>query len=92
MKTETKPTHTPKPWYVDGSFHEGDEWIISESGAPSGTPVAQCFQEDAAFIVRAVNSHQRYLDAIKAVANSRTEAQFDDAIQECQAIAKAEGR
>lgn len=95
MKTKPEATHTPTPWRVI----EGVEiW----SGK---THIADCLDgdtnENAAFICRAVNSHEIMYEALQACLNSEYVDQYGTHIpvikgelrqQIAQAIAKAEGR
>jgi hypothetical protein len=76
MKTENK--HTPPPWVQDGHKVKGGEYQtesidVSLSGKSSGVKTVTTHrlffrtlhEEDAAFIVRAVNSHEALLEAAK---------------------------
>ena len=63
-------THTPTPWYVghdivnpitgDGTISVGNAWV---------TVAAVLNEEDARFIVRAVNAHADLLAALREAAN-----------------------
>lgn len=67
-----KPTHTPLPWKVaDGADQyicNGDHWIASTMGIRGEEGAA-----NAAFIVQAVNSHHRLIEALE-----RFIADYDD--------------
>ena len=75
--------HTPTPWFV-----KGDQVI------GNGDVVADCFQlpqDNAEFIVSAVNSHEALLEAAKAYKEKyfdRAENQ-DELTDEAKAIIKA---
>jgi len=66
--------HTPTPWHTGGIFNPGtpDEhvtiWSEPPAGCQSGDEVAQYLtQQDAAFIVRACNSHDALVAALTRV-------------------------
>jgi len=74
MTTENESKHTPTPWVQDGHKVKGGEYQtesidVSLSGKSSGVKTVTAHrlffrtlhEEDAAFIVRAVNSHDRML-------------------------------
>lgn len=67
----TPPSHTKTPW-IHSENHPTD--IIDEHGDFIG----RCLRsENAAFIVRAVNSHEVLLSALKAI-KARINGVFDD--------------
>jgi hypothetical protein len=62
--------HTPTPWKWDGKVWDYDSgveapWLVADS--PEGTAVIrgeiECSQSDAEFIVRAVNAHDKLVEA-----------------------------
>lgn len=66
-----KVTHTPTPWHLEKSgYTQTSVYIYSEIGKPLAHTVTPDFgldeqEANAAFIVRAVNSHDTLVDAIK---------------------------
>ena len=78
MKIETKPQHTPTPWKLDGNDIVVDaQGMIAcaygfiVNGKAIRTP--ETFA-NAAFIVRAVNSHEALINALKvAEASARVQ-------------------
>lgn len=66
MKTTTEVKHTPTPWdYTDEVTGKG--WLLLDADQPENTPsmgTIHC-EEDAAFIVRAVNAHDDLLEALQ---------------------------
>lgn len=72
MKTETQPTHTPTPWRAivpAGNFTKYT-LVATEAGQPfrHGDEIADVMDEaNAAFIVRAVNAHEDFIDACEKV-------------------------
>lgn len=82
-----KPTHTPTPWELKGSYIVGDgNTVLNLTGAMAGDDT----DADAAFIVRAVNAHEDLLLSLK-----RLESDPDDKNARAEArrvIAKAEDR
>lgn len=90
---KTKQEHTPTPWNVTKDSHpdmEGSIWIDSKTIEKP----ALCFNEaDAAFIVRAVNSHEELLEACKEIVRyMKNETDNPEAVYDRveQAIANAE--
>ncbi len=89
--------HTPTPWETDwsGQIRQagGEELFIADFG-PN--------EPNAAFIVRAVNSHEELLAAARkafdvlreaSFVSGLIESQYDDALKSVgEAIAKAEGK
>lgn len=78
MKTETEVKHTPTPWKQEGRAVKGGEYEaetinISLTGKPGKIQMTKSYrvrftvmhEEDADFIVRAVNSHEDLLDIAK---------------------------
>src|SRR6185436_18843022 len=69
MQTETNVQHTPTPWHIQKRI-SGDQMfeIYTEGIEEVEAKVALAFEkEDAAFIVRAVNSHEALVEAAKRV-------------------------
>ena len=70
MKTETIVTHTPTPWHLnvnsawsDATKDRGPVFVCT---MVTGTHVLEDQNEaNAAYIVRAVNSHERLLNLLK---------------------------
>lgn len=61
-----KTTHTPTPWTTFQS--QGENGAITDG---NGNVIAEGLtEENAAFIVRAVNSHEALLEAAKVLVNS----------------------
>ncbi len=61
-----KTTHTPTPWkYVEDKSLGDREFGKGETMDGKNTPFSSIKREDAAFIVRAVNSHEELLFALK---------------------------
>jgi hypothetical protein len=108
MKTETNqvstPTHTPIPWSVAHSPIYGTPFIVDGTGklsltgniGPSGVETAEA---NAAFIVKAVNSHAELVEALKRINRTSITHTFGGDAQRFQewidaftadAIAKAE--
>jgi len=56
--TQTKATHTPTPWRIGDA---GRTVFGPPNGNPSPETVAHTTRADAAFIVRAVNSHAAFM-------------------------------
>ncbi len=77
--------HTPTPWETDwsGQIRQagGEELFIADFG-PN--------EPNAAFIVRAVNSHEEMLYALKAIREFKDFAACKNLIE--RAIVKAEGK
>ena len=105
MKNKPAVSHTPTPWTLNGNAitswvsKDGDHICFAEMSKLSK---AQNWAQDAAFIVRAVNSHDELLKAMrKAVKRLRdgdgSDSFFPEQDSEAieiieQAIAKAEGK
>lgn len=99
MTNQTKEvSHTPTPWHINGEAIESDHKWVASAGS-NGINDEDEDMVNAAFIVRAVNSHEALLQAAKAI-----QAWFDneaDAGRETptlldvnlsKAIAQAEGK
>ena len=93
LKKKSEPNHTPTPWRVDiqGNLRQetGKEIVVSVMPHTNRNKT-----DDAAFIVRAVNSHEELLKALKFVV---TNYELSEALKKIgaleafvQAIAKAE--
>ncbi len=87
-------SHTPTPWEV--GFNKADRTYHIVDCIGGSTMAFSADEENAAFIVRAVNAHEELLHALKCLV-----AQYDEANEESFAeaygnaleiIAKAEGR
>jgi hypothetical protein len=89
-ENKAKPAHTPTPWTFDScktvrllsldhKIEIGSLWLKTEQA-----------ETDAAFIVRAVNSHEELLETLKAARRELNDSHRYDYIDE--AIAKAEGK
>jgi hypothetical protein len=66
MKTETKTAHTPTPWKVIKGDREHAFNIVHDSKNGGTAVVRDVLKEaNAVFIVRAVNSHDNLINAIK---------------------------
>lgn len=105
LEIKTRTTHTPTPWSVGsfGTIISGRECTTDGGDLPTGKLIAKVEdwrnnQANAAFIVRAVNSHEEFLqiakDALSLVLlasypNEQKDSQIIKRIKE--AIAKAEG-
>lgn len=96
--TECKPQHTPTPWRVGAKASQcvygADESPIFMVDSMEEHTRAQ-EKIDAAFIVRAVNSHEELLNALKDVCyavNNWPESKAEVLKIAQSAIAKAEGR
>lgn len=73
---KTKTTHTPTPWNVEGYFDANPPYgwpayrikgqLLNCSIEPNES-LREEVKANAAYIVRAVNSHEELLDACKAV-------------------------
>jgi hypothetical protein len=65
-----KTTHTPMPWNIGISYIDGDIAIREDNGAGECVAVVcDCYEDqaaNAAFIVRACNSHDAILTALEA--------------------------
>jgi len=86
-------SHTPTPWKVTTT---NEVWMSSVCGS-DGDEIAQCFkfknesEANAAFIVRAVNSHEELLEAAKSLIKYGVVGdEYKEQVR--QAIAKAEGK
>lgn len=89
----TKPSHTPTPWNQKGRWIRTDDYtsiarMIMREGDGSQE------KADAAFIVRAVNSHEELLMIVKHFEiDLKTQGTRPDALTLVRrAIAKAEGK
>jgi hypothetical protein len=68
-----KQTHTPTPWSQEGlSIFVAGKVIIATCPTPQKTGVFDC-SANAEFIVRAVNSHDALLSALKQIIEVRGE-------------------
>lgn len=103
MKTKTQTQHTPTPWklktddHLDGtSIYSNEIYITSLEGDDNphqqklGFRPVEEQKANAAFIVRAVNSHEALLDALKTarerfVREGMTTANIDEAIKQAEA-------
>ncbi len=89
MKSKTEVTHTPTPWRLQtnggiADILEGDKWVAG------GVEINR-----AARIVRAVNSHETLLSALKDLLHqieTNGEREIFVVGQAIHAIAKAEGK
>ena len=65
---EDKPRvdHTPTPWHWE-NYEEMRNDKVSIFWAPPGSYAGENMQADAAFIVKAVNSHQELIDTLHRV-------------------------
>lgn len=68
MTTKTKREHTPTPWAVASGSPLGGHLEIHSTIGKCLT-VGQVHKEDAAFIVRAANSHDALIEAVTAFVN-----------------------
>jgi len=72
METKTKPMHTETPWEITREMNEHSEGLAIESDTTvvatlcGGLPKYEV-QANAEFIVRAVNSHEALLSALRAL-------------------------
>lgn len=100
MKTETEVKPTPTPWTFGESNEEG---LSSIRDGKTAHRIAQVMGEDnAAFIVRAVNAHEKLLETIRWVAQTIHQAYHEKGtFMDCgkntcdaakQALAHAEGK
>lgn len=86
-QSHVRPQHTPTPWY-ESQIADGT-WVI---GAGQDHWAEDLTQEDAEFIVRAVNSHELLLTALKCLVNGYEPYSGCNLERARQAIAKAEGK
>jgi hypothetical protein len=104
MKTQNA-THTPTPWIQKGRQVQAGEYLADTinpfNGRESKTKMhrlnIRCLhEEDAAFIVRAVNSHDQMIHALKRaydwLRDPASDVKMQVASDICQAIAQAEGK
>lgn len=107
MKTKTQ--HTPTPWIQEGRQVKGGEYqaesidvsLSGKSGNVKMTTAHRVYfrclhEEDAEFIVRAVNSHEALLEAAKSFLGVSPSDNYDLGYQEnrevlAKVIAQAEG-
>lgn len=90
----SEPRHTPTPWVLEGNSINGKDFegcIAMASGKSAHQNLI-----NAAYIVRAVNSHEELLRAAKAMhdeflSHSRGSVAHEDCWW-CAAIARAEGK
>ena len=94
-------THTPGPWTVDKYSRiitpTREVLLVSGVALPSGNhPKIEEADANAAFIVRACNTHEDLVKACKATIAHRGKDFLDNTIEPyaglVRAIAKAEGR
>lgn len=96
-----KPTHTPTPWTQEKARY----WKLLSEGKhfmsvsfPSGVSDELTNSANAAYIVRAVNSHEELLEALKQLANVTNQKGMNRVVvnsivdRAWKAIAKAEGK
>lgn len=57
--------HTPTPWIAKP--HKGDIKLMATIGGADGIQIAYTTPENAAFIVRACNSYEELLEALKEI-------------------------
>lgn len=90
--------HTQTPWKIEESY-VGARYMVRS--AHSDETAMTRYREDAAFIVRAVNSHEELINAMKEISihirgkcDHETQDECDDCIGliVADAIAKAEGK
>ena len=72
MKTKTEAQHTPTPTPWEFERYENDSIIVAPFKPKYGTDTRMLLaknlsEENAAFIVRAVNSHEALLEACKRI-------------------------
>lgn len=101
---KTKPTHTPTPW----ELYSGQETLSIRAEGMNvlfDCPTTRQSTVDAAFIVRAVNAHEKFERLLNALTRwtdhgnmpkydslmPDDDQTFGEAIEELQALAKAEG-
>lgn len=109
MNMKTKPTHTPTPWKIVNrsltdpldlsgrTIKDGRNRILAHLyPTPSGLGLEEQ-KANAAFIVRAVNAHEKLVEALRnaqaallVLSPNATDTRMMRDIE--QAIAKAEGR
>jgi hypothetical protein len=93
MNTKTKTTHTPTPWL---SQYNGENWHITDghSFVASLCGNSKIDATNAAFIVRAVNSHESLVNACGELLGLCSSNGINDSRMDIarKAIAKAEGR
>lgn len=88
-----KPQHTPTPWHVAATWSQTDIVDDAQKGKGAWALVAKAFKPgDAAFIVRAVNSHEELKESLRLAANVLKDDCPEMAKRFFEAIAKAEGR
>ena len=101
--TVVEPVHTPTPWFNWGTYHQGRRPTICSkapgSGYSVGSEIASVNTDaDAAFIVKAVNSHEELLGELKSLVAwieefpERAESMERQLNNAKVAIAKAEGK
>ena len=94
---DCRPTNTPTPWFNWGTDHQGRRPTICSkapgSGYSVGSEIASVNTDaDAAFIVRAVNSHEELIGMLKAALNNLDDQSGGYLTRDIeQAVAKAEG-
>jgi hypothetical protein len=80
---KTTDTHTPTPWYAaNWTCHAPVTILIDDASDLTGKRViAECErEEDAAFIVRACNSHEQLIQALRDIINY-AESCDDDSVE-----------
>jgi hypothetical protein len=85
MKNETH-THTPTPWRRDNQDFNSHSsiGILSDDGPIANViPLAYQHEANAAFIVRAVNSHARLVEALKGLVETIYALNFRPVPEHC---------
>lgn len=64
--------HTPTPWHTDPGIGDGCVWAKEKTGQHTARLKTICRTsiDDAAFIVRAVNSHDELVAVLKGIVSS----------------------
>lgn len=83
MKTKTEAQHTPTPWNIEGKLNKHQEGLLitSRDGLSivaemsGGLPFYEV-EDNAAFIVRAVNCHEALLEALDAYVTMHDKKRF----------------
>lgn len=87
---DSHPAHTPPPWKAEGTVIKGPVMLNG-----SFNTIAKMFtddREDAAFIVRAVNSHEELLELAKEYQRYIQMKEKRISVDIAGIIAKAEGK
>lgn len=99
VKESLTPQHTPTPWNLIGGMVGEGAQIIAHNDQHQAIKVALNIRyEDAAFIVRSVNSHEELIATLLKLhpknshaSNVEHEDWDIESCEVCQAIANAEG-